>query len=244
MNVIAVIPARFKSSRFEGKPLAMIEGKPMVYWVYQSVSRVENINRAVVATDDERIEQACSSLGIEVVMTRSDHLTGTDRVAEVATKISADLYLNVQGDEPMLKPDTISKILGPALSADASVRVINLMTRIRRFTDLNDSTVPKVVVNHQNDAVYLSRFPIPYPKDAKSDTYWKQICVYAFRPDALTAFARLKPGSSESAEGIELLRFIEHGIRVRMVEVDQDTVAVDTPADLSVVRRIFAGAGV
>ena len=241
MNIVGVIPARYRSSRFPGKPLADIHGRPMVARVYDRAVQVDAFNEVLVATDDRRIEAVCKELGIPIIMTRDDHKTGTDRLSEVAQRVSADLYVNIQGDEPMIAPGTILSAIAPFLPDEESgFEVTNLMTPIRRLSDLTDNTVPKVVVNDEGDAVYLSRLPIPYPKDNHDITYYKQVCVYGFRPRALASFAELPQGPSERAEGIELLRFIEHGITVRMVEVPQDTVAVDTPVDLERVRKLLA----
>lgn len=243
MRIVGVIPARYGSSRFPGKALADIHGRPMVARVYDQAIRVEGFDRVLVATDDVRIKSACDEFGIPTMMTRPEHRTGTDRLAEVAKRVGADLYVNIQGDEPMVEPDVIAAAIWPFLeSGPAPFDVTNLMTQIRRMSDLMNSTVPKVVVNGQGDAVYLSRLPVPYPKDYLNVTYYKQVCVYAFRPDALARFAELPQGPAERAEGIELLRFIEHGIKVRMVEVAKDTVAVDTPTDLEVVRQLVAAA--
>lgn len=239
MKVLGIIPARYKSSRFPGKPLADIHGLPMVARVHQRAAAVPEFDQVLVATDDERIAQACARHSIEVVMTRGDHATGTDRLAEVARKIPADLYVNIQGDEPMLAPQTIQAAIRPFLEKEKpGFEVSNLMAVVRNQTDLMDSTVPKVAVDVNSDAVYLSRLPIPYPKDSRRITYFKQVCVYGFTPQSLELFARTPQGPLEQAEGIELLRFIEHGMKVRMIPVEQDTVAVDTPADLKAVLEL------
>lgn len=241
MRIIGIIPARYQSTRFPGKPLADIAGRPMVARVYDRAVQVAELDQVLVATDDARIEAACNELGIPTVMTSTDHRTGTDRVAEVAEREVADLYVNIQGDEPLVNPLSIAAAVTPFLQEDApAFEVTNLMTPVRRMSDMVDSTVPKVVVNNEGDAVYLSRLPIPFPKDHQDFTYYKQVCVYAFRPEALKRFAQLSSGPSEQAEGIELLRFIENGIRVRMVLVEDDVVAVDTPSDLDLVRRLLA----
>lgn len=238
MKIIGIIPARYASSRFPGKPLADIGGKPMIWWVYQSASRVKDLQEVFVATDDERIYSECKRFGMKVIMTSDTHPTGTDRVGEVAQKIQADLYVNVQGDEPLIAPETICSAIEPFYK-DNNIVVTNLMTEVKRQTDLINSTVPKVVVNANSEAVYLSRLPVPYPKNTDGLKYYKQVCVYGFTPMALETFCRLSKGPSERAEDIELLRFIENGIRVKMIEVEQDTVAVDTPSDLKIVRKLI-----
>lgn len=240
MKIIGVIPARYKSSRFPGKPLADICGKPLIWWVYRQAAKVSDLSKVYVATDDRRIKDACDALDIPVVMTSGKHKTGTDRVGEVARKISADLYVNIQGDEPLLDPATIKAAIAPFTKGRRAAAVTNLMAEIRRPTEVLSSTVPKVVVNGRQEAVFLSRCPIPYPKNPDGAKYYKQVCVYGFTRDALRSFCSLPRGVAESAEDIELLRFIEHGIPVRMVEVYKDTVAVDTPSDLEIVRKILS----
>lgn len=240
MNIVCIIPARYKSSRFPGKPLCDINGKPMIWWVYEAAKHVEEFNEIYVATDDDKIYAACEQLSLKVIMTSETHPTGTDRVAEAAEKIGADLYVNIQGDEPMLEPQTINAAIKPFMSDPAEMpSVSNLMTPITKAAEVIDTGVPKVVVNEAVEAVFLSRLPIPYPKETREITYMKQVCVYGFRPDALKAFKILEQGPCELAEGIELLRFIEHGIKVQMVRVESDTMAVDTPADLKIVRRLM-----
>lgn len=237
-SILCVIPARYKSSRFPGKPLAEIEGKPLIWWVYQNAIKVNEFSSVVVATDDERIKESCNRLKIEVIMTSDKHPTGTDRVAEVAKKVKADLYINVQGDEPLVKPETIKRILPPFRDKSTKIEVVNMMTAIKKQEDLGDPTVPKVVVNLKGEAVFLSRLPIPYPKGQKPQ-YYKQVCIYGFTPRALSAFKNMERGTSELAEDIELLRFIENRMIVHMIEVEQDTVAVDTPQDLELVRTMI-----
>jgi len=224
-KVVGVIPARYKSSRFPGKPLADILGMPMIWWVYQNAKKVEDFDEVYVATDDMRIKSKCDELGIKVIMTSCSHPTGTDRIAEVAKKIKADFYVNIQGDEPLVDYMTIKKAI------IEGKEVTNLMTEIIRKDELDDPTVPKVVVNENNEAVFLSRYPIPYPKNSGAK-YYKQVCVYGFSPKSLEDFSKLKRGRIEQYEDIELLRFIENKIPVAMVEVYKDTVAVDVPSDL------------
>ncbi len=239
MKIIGVIPARYKSSRFPGKPLADICGKPMIWWVYNNARKVTEFDKIYVATDDKKIESECRRLSLNVVMTSKEHATGSDRVSEVAKKIDADIYVNIQGDEPLAKTSTIEKVISPLKSIKEKIAVTNLMTEIKDMSDLIDSTVPKVVVNSKNEAVFFSRSPIPYPKKKGKTKYYKQVSIYGFKSDALSKFNILKRGPSELAEDIEILRFIENGIVVKMIEVDQDTIAVDTPSDLEAVRKIL-----
>ncbi|MFL0163852.1 3-deoxy-manno-octulosonate cytidylyltransferase [Candidatus Clostridium helianthi] len=238
MNIIGIIPARYKSSRFEGKPLADIHGKPMIWWVYNQAIKVKEFSSVYVATDDERIEKVCEDLDINVIMTSDKHPTGTDRVGEVARKIKADIYINIQGDEPTIKPETIRKAIEPFYNDSNEILVTNMMTEIKKSYEIVDNTVPKVVVNKEGCGVFLSRLPIPYPKGGDCK-YYKQVCVYGFTPKALEFYCNSERGNIESIEDIEILRFIEAGYKVKFIETDHDTVAVDTKKDLERVRRII-----
>lgn len=243
MKIIGVIPARYKSSRFPGKPLADIGGKPMIWWVYQQCKKVEDFNAVYVATDDQRIFNTCQSLNIEVVMTSDKHKTGTDRIGEVARKIPADLIVNIQGDEPLLEPDTIKAAIKPFYT-NPTLEISNLMTEITDPVDVVNFTVPKVITNKEGIGVYLTRIAAPYPKGSLNFKYYKQVCVYGFKPAALNFYCDygVKYGKAkvEAVEDIEILRFIENGYKVQYIEVDSETVAVDTPNDLEKVREIIA----
>jgi len=242
MKTIAIVPARFSSSRLPGKPLLEIEGYPMIWWTYQQCLKVGDFSDVIVATDDTRIFNSCKKYNIHVEMTRSGHLTGTDRVFEVAARVPADLYVNVQGDEPLLEPEVIAKILTPFRN-DLSVMVANLRTKISNPCDLLNPSIPKVVTSQQGNGVYLSRSPIPYAKGSVKNQYYKQVCVYGFRFEALRWFASYgeKYGKSylEKIEDIEILRFIENGFQVRYIDVHTKSVAVDTNADIQLVRELI-----
>lgn len=241
MKIIGVIPARYQSSRFPGKPLADICGKPMIWWVYQQCKKVEDFDSVYVATDDEKIYTVCSDLDIPAIMTSSAHKTGTDRIGEVAEKIPADLYVNIQGDEPLLEPETIRAAILPFYE-DADLQISNLMTRIKDPVDAVNFTVPKVITNKEGIGIYLTRATAPYPKGKIDYSYYKQVCVYGFTPQALRFYCdygkRFGKAKIEAIEDIEILRFIENGYKVQYIEVDSDTVAVDTPSDLERVREI------
>lgn len=241
MNIIGVIPARYKSSRFPGKPLADICGKPMIWWVYQQCKKVEDFNAVYVATDDHRIFDTCAEFGIEAIMTSDIHKTGTDRIGEVARKIPADLIVNIQGDEPLLEPFTIKAAIDPFYK-NPTLEISNLMTRIKDPVDVVNHTVPKVITNKDGIGIYLTRSMAPYPKGSLNYTYYKQVCVYGFKPEALQFYCDygMKYGKAkiEAIEDIEILRFIENGYKVQYIEVDSETVAVDTPNDLEKVRAI------
>ncbi len=231
MKIIGVIPARYASSRFPGKPLSDISGKPMIWWVYNQAKKVKEFDEVYVATDDELIEKICKELGISVVMTSTNHKTGTDRVGEVARKIPADLYVNIQGDEPLIEPETISKAIEPFFK-NPDLQISNLMTEIKDPIEVVNFTVPKVITNDNGIGIYLTRSTAPYPKGSIDFKYYKQVCVYGFKPSALEFFCNQERGKIEKIEDIEILRFIENGMKVQYVEVDSKTIAVDTPNDL------------
>ena len=183
MKIIAVIPARYQSSRFEGKPLAEICGKLMIERVYLQAKKVEQLDEVYVATDDKRIYDACAVRHIPVVMTSTSHRTGTDRLGEVAEKIPADLYVNIQGDEPLIEPATIVKAIEPFLNdSDTDIQVTNLMTKIKDPVDLINVTVPKVIAAADGRGIFLTRAAAPFPKGNINVDYYKQVCVYGFTP--------------------------------------------------------------
>ncbi|MBP0965271.1 MAG: 3-deoxy-manno-octulosonate cytidylyltransferase [Oscillospiraceae bacterium] len=242
MKIIGVIPARYKSSRFPGKPLADICGKPMIWWVYNQAAKVGELDAVYVATDDERIESVCKALDINVIMTSDKHRTGTDRIGEVAEKIPADLYVNIQGDEPMLDPNTIRAAILPFYE-DSGLQVSNLMAEITDPVDVVNCTVPKVITNKENVGIFLTRAAAPYPKGSIDYKYYKQVCVYGFKPEALRFFCdygkEFGKAKIEAIEDIEILRFIENGYKVQYVEVESDSVAVDTENDLKRVNELM-----
>ncbi len=242
MRIIGVIPARYASSRFPGKPLADIEGKPMIWWVYNQCKKVEEFDEVYVATDSEQIAEVCEQYGLSFVMTSDKHKTGTDRVGEVAERIPADLIVNIQGDEPLLEPETIRAAIKPFLT-QSDLMVTNLMTKIFDPVDVVNFTVPKVITNKDGIGIYLTRATAPYPKGSLDYSYYKQVCVYGFKPEALRFFCNYGreygKGKVEAVEDIEILRFIENGIKVQYIEVDSETIAVDTPNDLEKVRALI-----
>lgn len=243
MKIIGVIPARYQSSRFPGKPLADICGKPMIWWVYQQCLKVEDFDEVYVATDDDKIFNACTELGVKVIMTADTHRTGTDRIGEVARKIPADLIVNIQGDEPLLEPATIKAAIKPFYH-NPDLQISNLMTKITDPIDVVNCTVPKVITNKDGIGVYLTRATAPYPKGSLDYAYYKQVCVYGFKPEALQFYCdygmTYGKAKVEAVEDIEILRFIENGYKVQYIEVDSETVAVDTPNDLAKVRAIVS----
>jgi len=237
LKILGVIPARYASSRFPGKPLADICGKPMIWWVYKQAKKSKLLTSVIIATEDDRITEVCEKLKIPYIMTSKTHPTGTDRVAETATKIPADIYVNIQGDEPLIDPKVIDAAIKPMIS-DPSIQVVHLMSEITKMHELVSTTVPNAVVNHNNEAIFFSRFPVPYPRNPVSK-YFKIVAVYGFRPKALKKFASLPKGLLEHNEEIESLRFIENKIPVKMIEVKSDNIAVDTQSDLKLVQEIM-----
>lgn len=238
MKIIAVIPARYESSRFQGKPLAEIRGKLMIERVYLQAKKVKEFEEVYVATDDFRIFDACRYRGINVIMTSSSHKTGTDRIGEVAEKIPAELYVNIQGDEPLIEPETIRKAIVPFIeNPNSDIQVTNLMTQIKNPIDLINFTIPKVIASRDGRGVYLTRSAAPFPKGNIDAKYYKQVCVYGFTPKSLKFFCeygkKYGKASIEAIEDIEILRFIENGYRVQFLEVESQTIAVDTPNDLN-----------
>lgn len=242
MKIIGVIPARYKSSRFPGKPLADIFGKPMIWWVYEQCKKVQDFNEIYVATDDKRIYDVCKNLDMNVLMTSSNHRTGTDRIGEVAQEVASDIIVNIQGDEPLLKPETIRAAIEPFYK-NPEIQITNLMTKIDNPVDVINVTVPKVITNRENIGIYLTRAAAPCPKGSLDYHYYKQVCVYGFKPEALKFFCdygkQYGKAKIEAIEDIEILRFIENGYKVQYIEVESDSVAVDTEKDLERVRQII-----
>jgi len=253
LAIVAIIPARFASTRLPGKAVADIHGKTLVERVYERASASAMVGRVVVATDDERIATVVRGFGGEVMMTSPDHASGTDRLAEAARSIEAEVIVNVQGDEPMLDPAGIDAAAG-ALLADSSLSLATLSLPLRSVDEMLSPTVVKVVVDARGDALYFSRSPIPHvrlgasgdPRAAAAAAVGrglarKHVGLYAYRRQALLRFASLPPSPLEEAEGLEQLRALHHGMRIRVVPMDgEGGVAVDTPEDLERVRALLA----
>lgn len=250
MQVTTVIPARYASTRFPGKPLVDLCGKPMIQWVYERTARCHGVDRVVVATDDERIVNAVRAFGGEVIMTREDHPTGTDRLAEVAEKIESPLIVNVQGDEPLIDPQMIEQAIEPLLR-NPGVPMGTLKSRILTAEEYLNPNVVKVVSDRDDYALYFSRAPIPYARDlaAQLDTKfdemvaYKHIGLYVYRRDFLLSYPRLAPTPLEQFEKLEQLRVLENGFRIKVAETMLTSVGVDTPEDLGRVREILTCSG-
>jgi 3-deoxy-manno-octulosonate cytidylyltransferase (CMP-KDO synthetase) len=245
LNAVAVIPARYESSRFPGKPLAQIAGRSMIERVYEQTKKAKQIARVVVATDDERIVQAVKSFGGEAMMTRKDHHCGTERVAEVAAHISAGIYVNVQGDEPLIDPEAIDMLVS-AMEEDAEIHVATPCSLIRQPAEIMDPNVVKATTDFDGNALYFSRAPIPWVRDTGASVaarHWKHIGLYAFRHEALLDFPTLPPGELERVEQLEQLRWLENGYKIRVVESEYDAISVDVPTDVAKVEKILQDSG-
>ncbi|NIQ97034.1 MAG: 3-deoxy-manno-octulosonate cytidylyltransferase [Desulfuromonadales bacterium] len=248
MSVTAIIPARYASTRFPGKPLADIHGKPMIQLVYEGASRSELVDRVIVATDDQRILRAVNDFGGEAVMTRADHPTGTDRLAEAARDIETDLVVNVQGDEPLIDPRMIDLAVEPLL-ADPAISMGTLKCPIETVAEYLNPNVVKVVTDRQGFALYFSRAAIPHPRDFAEDlaahfyrfAAFKHIGLYVYRKDFLLSYPELPPTPLEQLEKLEQLRALELGVKIRVVETELTSTGVDMPEDLARVKAILAG---
>lgn len=233
MTFFLVIPARWQSSRFPGKPLADLGGTPVLAHVWERCRLAVDADRIIVATDDERISQTMNDLGAHVTMTSSECLTGTDRVAEVARSFPADWYVNVQGDEPFVDPQAITAVMQAALDAPADVAAVNAMAVIDTDADFRSPTVPKVVCDQSGRLLYMSRAAIPTDKTLSMRTARRQVGLYAFRRSALEAFtAQGTKTPLEAIEDIEILRLLESGHVIQMIDVENPGPAIDTPEDL------------
>ncbi len=245
MMVIGVIPARYASKRLPAKAIIDLKGKPMIQRVYEQAMKATKLNRVVVATDDERVEKVVKRFGGEVVMTPSEIPTGSDRVAAVADKIDGNIFVNIQGDEPLIHPKMIIEGVS-VLADDPDVRVGTLIRRIQDPAELASPAVVKVVRDTRGDALYFSRSPIPFLRDEKDRTAWvareeyyKHIGLYVFRRDFLKEFSLLQRGRLERTEMLEQLRILEAGYRIRTGVTDYDSIPVDTQDDVVKVLRLI-----
>jgi 3-deoxy-manno-octulosonate cytidylyltransferase (CMP-KDO synthetase) len=240
MRIIAIIPARMGSSRFPGKPLARILGRPMIEHVFRRAAMCYLLDAVYVATCDEEIRRVAEGFGAQVLMTSDAHERASDRVAEAAASLEADIVVMIQGDEPMITPGMIASAVTPMI-VDPSVTCVNLARRIVNWEEYYDRNTIKVVTDVHGDALYFSRAPIPTLNfaDVERGGAFKQVCVIPFRRDFLCEFARLPQTPLERAESIDMLRVIENGGRVRMAPTDVDTHAVDTAEDLRLVESLM-----
>jgi 3-deoxy-manno-octulosonate cytidylyltransferase (CMP-KDO synthetase) len=233
LHTVAVIPARYHSTRFPGKPLADIAGRAMVEHVYRRAAAAPGVDAVVVATDDQRIAQAVERFGGVVRMTRSTHRTGLDRIAEASADLDCDIIVNVQGDEPLVEPQMIAEAIEP-LDQNPHVLISTLRRQITHALDLTNPNVVKVIVDRNDDALYFARL---MPLRHNDRPFYKHIGLYAYRRDFLLKLASLPQTPLEVGESLEQLRVLEHGFRIRAVETQYDSIGVDTPEDLERVRR-------
>lgn len=238
VKTIGVIPARYGSTRFKGKPLADICGKPMIWWVYRELSQTKGIEAAYVATDDERIMDVCEEYGINAVMTASDHPTHLDRLYEFSTIVDADFYININGDEPLIESRFIEKLIPKNVDPDESYAA-NAMTTIKNPVEVVDFARIKIVTDVNGYGMYMARSPLPYPKAAYDFTYKKFVGIQCFTKKALSFCHDHPRGYLESIEDIDEFRFLEHGHKIKFIEADAVTLSVDTPKDLEQVREVI-----
>jgi len=242
-EVVIVIPARFGATRLPGKPLVSLAGKPMIQRVYERAMMAARASRVIVATDDERIVKAVESFGGEARMTRVDHRTGTERVAEVAAHEKGDVFVNVQGDEPLLDPVAVDTAVD-ALLEEPAAAISTVATLIKTPADIMDPNVVKTVLDFDNNGIYFSRAPIPWVRDTASKIqvrHLKHLGLYVFQRDALLEYPTLPQGELERIEQLEQLRWLENGWKIRVAEVEHDAVSVDVPEDVARVEKLLQG---
>ena len=244
-RAVGIIPARFGSSRLPGKPLVQILGKPLIYWVWNQVRKARTLDRILVATDDFRIKKAVEEFGGEAVMTSARFASGTDRVAAVAKRLPYHIVVNIQGDEPLIEPAAIDRLV-KTLRKEKNFGMATLVTPSKHKSELFDSHLAKVVFDRTNTALYFSRHPIPFSRNGSGNfnprnlsTYWIHIGIYAFRKDFLLKFVSWKPSRLERLEKLEQLRVLENGFPIKVVKTLSGSVPVDTLEDVKKVERIL-----
>lgn len=247
LRIVAGIPARYSSTRFPGKPLALLAGKPMIEHVYRRAAAVPEVSRVIVATDDARIQAAVEAFGGEARLTRVDHASGSERLAELVREIDCDLVVNLQGDEPLLDPRAISQALEP-FSVEAQLQVSTLKTRIRDRETLLNPNVVKVVTDAAGFAVTFSRQPVPPVAseeeiDLEARRYFKHLGLYVYTRTFLLRLATMPPTPSEQRERLEQLRILDNGIPIKVVETPYDSIGVDTPEELARAEALLARSG-
>ena len=244
-KVVVVIPARYASKRLPGKPLVSLAGKPMIQRVYERAKMAGRVNQVIVATDDARIVKTVEEFGGEARMTRSDHRTGTERVAEVAAHVEGEVFVNVQGDAPLLDPAAMDTAIG-ALLEEPVASISTVATAIKTPGDIMDPNVVKTVLDFDGNALYFSRAPIPWVRDTGNKIqvrHLKHLGLYVFQRDALLEYPTLPQGELEKIEQLEQLRWMENGWKIRVAEVEHDAVSVDVPEDVARVEKLLAKIG-
>ena len=239
MKIAAIIPARYESTRFRGKPLAPICGRPMIQWVYEAARQCVFIDQVFIATDHEEIRAVAEKFGARVCMTAATHATGTDRVAEAAEALDARIVINLQGDEPLIAPEAIRQAVTPFLE-DSAIVLGTLKTRITDESDLGNPHVVKVVTDTSDCALYFSRSAVPFMNDrGRAAAAYRHIGLYVFRKDFLRTFTRLARTPLEQAENLEQLRALEHGYRIKVPTTGYQPISVDTPEDIIRVENMI-----
>lgn len=240
--IVGIIPARYASTRFPGKPLVKIAGKPMIQRVYEQAQKCDLLDQVLIATDHPEIQETALQFTEDVIMTSTDHKNGTERCAEVASTVAADYYLNIQGDEPFIDPGQISLVCKTLISG-ASIATLKI--KIEDWRDLQDSNLVKVVTDESGKALYFSRSPIPYFKESRIEqwperhTYFKHVGLYGFDKRSLSQIIKLPEGNLEIAESLEQLRWMAHGYEIQVRETTIESVGIDVPADIERALRIF-----
>lgn len=238
MNIVGVIPARYDSSRFPGKPLADICGKPMIWWVCNQVKKVKELSEIYVATDDARIEDECHKLGINVIMTSKNHSSVFNRIGEFSDKVDADAYVVINGDEPLINPVHIRELIHNA--DDIEKYVYNTIAPIQSPTQANDIANIKVIFDSNSTALYMSRISIPFPNKSINYSYWKHVGITILNKKNIDFYNNTKKGYLENIEGIDHLRFIEHKQILKFVKLNNcETLSVDTTKDLEIIKKII-----
>lgn len=240
-RVVVVIPARYGATRLPGKPLVPLAGKPMIQRVYERAKLSKRADQVIVATDDERILKVVQGFGGEARMTRADHRTGTERVAEVAAHVAGDVFVNVQGDEPLLDPAAVDTAVSSILE-EPQASIATVATPVKTPADIMDPNVVKTVLDFDGNALYFSRAPIPWVRDAGSKIqvrHMKHLGLYVFLREALLEYPTLPQGELERIEQLEQLRWMENGWKIRVAEVEHDAVSVDVPADVERVEKLL-----
>jgi 3-deoxy-manno-octulosonate cytidylyltransferase (CMP-KDO synthetase) len=241
-RVVIVIPARYGSVRLPGKPLVNLAGKPMIQRVYERAKQAKTASEVIVATDDERIVTVVEGFGGQARMTRTDHRTGTERIAEVASHIPGEVFVNVQGDEPLLDPAAVDTVVN-ALLEEPAAAIATVAVPIRTPGDIMDPNVVKTVLDFEENALYFSRAPIPWVRDAAQKVHarhLKHLGLYVFQREALLEYPTLPQGELERIEQLEQLRWMENGWKIRVAEVEHDAVSVDVPEDVARVEKLLA----
>ena len=242
MNIIVFIPSRYDSTRFPGKPLAPLAGEPMIRHVCRCAASCPDISEVYVTTDDERIFQCVDNFGGKAIMTAKEHPSGTDRIAEAVQKLDLsedDIIVNIQGDQPVFKPEIISEMIAPLIK-EGDIPMATLKYRITDRNEIENTNIVKVVTDSDGFALYFSRYPIPFYRDPGSSMgHYKHLGLYAYRRGFLAEFSRLPIGRLEAAEKLEQLRALEHGFMIKVLETASDSVEVDTPADIKRVEDLI-----